>query len=77
MADFSVITLGSSFSCAAIKPDNFTLGGLCQFGFYIGNAQQEAPQMADKGVNQEFLDQFFAYLQIFNGKMWCSSIYST
>lgn len=59
MADFSVITLGSSFSCAAIKPDNFTLGGLCQFGFYIRNAQQEAPQMADKGVNQEGCITFY------------------
>lgn len=55
MADFSVITLGSSFSCAAIKPDNFTPGSLCRFGFYMGNAQQEQPQMADKGVSQGVL----------------------
>lgn len=43
MADFSVITLGSSFSCAAIKPDNFTPGALCRFGFYVGDAQREQP----------------------------------
>lgn len=52
MADFSVITLGSSFSCAAIKPDNFTPGGVRRFGFCMGNAQQEQPQMAGQGVDQ-------------------------
>lgn len=55
MADFSVITLGRSLTCAAVKHHGCTQGGFFCLGFSMdvnGDVQQEKPQISHKMQRQ-------------------------